>query len=1312
MARTAPVPNIPAIPGMNPGVFVAGGGGAGGGGRGKGGSGRGGDQRAGGKNGNADPGGGGKSTKGCSPGANGGCTNCSPSISRGDPVDVISGEVFTIPETDLSLPGFFNLEITRSYSSARRDEDVGLGFGWRHSLAWTLEETRRGLVLRAGDGGVENLPALDAIGDQASAGPWGILRTEVGYLVRPGSEFIHYFAKTEPTSSLYRLVAVSYRARGWLRLSYEAGRLTRVMDSAGRAIVFEGTREGRIRSISVPDPNGSSIAFVRFEYDARGDLIEAVDADGYSMHYGYDEHHRLQRLEYPSGIVFHFVYDDEGRCVETWGSYPGHADPALALEAPAVLHDGHPAKGIYHCRFVYDGDYTEVVDSVRLQRFFGGPSDEIGKAVSARGGVTTRTYDDRDRMTSLTDPTGAMWTWQYDDMNAIVRETNPDGQTIHVRRDALGRELEVIDPAGGGTTIGRERSGEIVYMRDQTGGLIQFNHVDRGIPREIIDERGGRHLFEYDHHGNCTARTFPNGARYQFSYDYWGRLLRVVNPLGHETHLRYTRSGRLTHLVDQLGRTTNYRYDGMGNLASLTEANGSTTTYEYGGLNWLTRVVHPDGSELRAYYNREGWLLYHLNERGEKSERSYLADGNLSAERQFHGTTIRYQRDLLGRITGYDEGDGPHELKLSPAGQILEHIAPDGSVQRFEYDARGELMVASSVGVEITFERDAAGRITKESVTVEGAMYVVQSWRNESGDRLTLRTSLGHELRVKRDANGRVAALEDRDGRILSIARSPLGSVQRIDLADGGAIIDARDAANRLRRRHVERPREGQPRHEPERIGADRGGTVEHRYEYTDIDELRSMSTSAGQTDVFEYDARKRLVCKQRSDGRREDFYVDSCSNYSEINVRGLERAYTQGNVIATRGNTQYIHDARGYLITKIVRNPASPTPETWRYSWNAYGLLESVDRPDGLRVEFLYDAFARRVAKRTLRDGRVTARYHYVWDLMSLIHEVKVSDSGGPESVRTYLFEDAEDSMPLGHRDGSGGAWVYYVEDVIGTPTDLVDATGQVLGRLERSVFGKARPTPGSQETTLFRYPGQYEDSETGLHYNRYRYYDPEIGRYISPDPIGYFGGLNLFAYGPNPIGWPDPLGLVIAQLTGAPAVFQNFAGNPGGFPSGGVTSPGLNAPPVGFNPRNNGCGEQKFAQELLAFGKTQQARDLPRRQRKYKLEGKFPPCPTCHAALMRAAADTNSTVEYMWEQPEGVQNKVSYKGSKNGSCKVKGKGAAGKEVATGYDHDLGPAANRKATTTQGYYGVAFSSKSDATYEKLRQQQKSEKKQ
>ena len=173
-------------------------------------------------------GGDGKNGKGCGAGSNGGCTNCSSKIGKGDPVDVLTGKVYTAPETDLFLPGWFNLEFIRSYSSSRHDLDLGLGFGWTHSLAWSLQEARRNLLLRTGDGASETLPALPEIGQQASVGPWGITRTEIGYAVRPGNEFIHHFAKTRPDSSTYRLVGVTYRNRGSISLGYEGDRLAHV----------------------------------------------------------------------------------------------------------------------------------------------------------------------------------------------------------------------------------------------------------------------------------------------------------------------------------------------------------------------------------------------------------------------------------------------------------------------------------------------------------------------------------------------------------------------------------------------------------------------------------------------------------------------------------------------------------------------------------------------------------------------------------------------------------------------------------------------------------------------------------------------------------------------------------------------------------------------------------------------------------------------------------------------------------------------------------------------------------------------------
>ncbi|MCI5122187.1 MAG: hypothetical protein D3908_13545, partial [Candidatus Electrothrix sp. AUS4] len=118
--------------------------------------------------------------------------------------------------------------------------------------------------------------------------------------------------------------------------------------------------------------------------------------------------------------------------------------------------------------------------------------------------------------------------------------------------------------------------------------------------------------------------------------------------------------------------------------------------------------------------------------------------------------------------------------------------------------------------------------------------------------------------------------------------------------------------------------------------------------------------------------------------------------------------------------------------------------------------------------------------------------------------------------------------------QEGSGGALVftepvlyYYITDHLGTPQMVVDATGQVLWQGDYLPFGEVQVAV-NQVGNSIRFPGQYFDGETGLHYNWNRYYDPATGRYISADPIGFDGGMNLFAYvGADPINRIDPDGL-----------------------------------------------------------------------------------------------------------------------------------------------------------------------------------------
>ncbi|WP_437627107.1 RHS repeat-associated core domain-containing protein [Sorangium sp. So ce1151] len=1270
MARTAPVPNIPAIPGMNPGVFIMGGGGGGGGKGGRGGKGNGSDQGGDGKNGGKDAQGGGKGAGACSPGSNGGCTNCGNKIGRGDPVDVITGEVFTVPKRDLYLPGFFALEIIRSYSSARREVDLGLGFGWRHSLAWSLEEGRRNLVIRTGDGRVMELPRPEADGQEVRAGAWTVYRGKGFYAVVPGNEFVHLFSPSEPDSSTYKLDHILYRNRGRISLHYERGHLVRAVDTAGRTVLFHRTREGRIRSITVPDPRGQAIVFARYEHDGLGNLIAATDADGNTTRFGYDEDHRLTQLTYPSGLVFHFVYDASGRCVETWGETPGQKDPALADGVPEVLVDGRKAKGIYHCRFVSDGDYTEVVDSVRLQRFFAGPDGQIAKAVSARGGVTSRTFDVEGRVTSVTDPTGATWVLEHDAMSNITRQSDPEGREIRIIRDFAGRELEIVDPAGGVTTIARDSAGEIAWVRDQNGGAVQFARDARGLVTETIDARGASHRFEFDGHGNCIRRTSPEGAVYRFDYDHWGRLVRMTDFSGAETLLYYSPSGQPTAVVDRLGRTTTMEYDSMGNLVREIYPDGTGTAWAYGGLNWLHRIRHADGSEIRIAHNREGWPLYFQNELGERHELTYERDGAVAAEREFQGTEIRYGHDGLGRVIWIDAGDGKHEFTYSPAGLLLAHTAPDGAERAFEYDERGEIVRATSGGVEVEWRRDRTGMILRELLRIDGVSYAVESQRDPAGNRTAMRTSLGHELAVRRDGNGLVRELWAGGERSVAIARNPVGVPTQRVFSEGGMVLDEHDAEGRLRRRSLHGSGVGRrPAGEPAWVGRGAPGAREWLYDYTAADEVHRVSSSDGADVEFTYDVRRHLL-KRQSAAATEEFRVDAASNHVEVGPSAPARAYGPGNQLQALGDREYKYNARGFLVEKRRRVAGSDSPEITRYQWSAAGLLDAVELPDRSRVEFRYDAFARRVGKRVVRDGKAVETNHYVWDLLAMVHEVRRDGPGTPAAARTYLFEENSTTVPMGHRDAASGRWVHYLNDVNGTPGELVDPAGRSLGRLARTAYGRTRVVPGSTASTPFRFPGQYEDPETGLHYNRYRYYDPDAGRYISPDPIGVFGGLNLYAYGPNPIGWADPMGWYhVMTVLEAPASFSPSHNHPYVMGTDTRYRSGMTTTPCPDELRNNTCchTEQKFAADVIAQHRAavKNKKPPPFKNQNFRLQGKLPPCPTCHASLMRAANETGANITYEWEQPQGQTNTVSYNGSS--APTGTGRGAA---LVQGYTH------------------------------------------
>ena len=273
----------------------------------------------------------------------------------------------------------------------------------------------------------------------------------------------------------------------------------------------------------------------------------------------------------------------------------------------------------------------------------------------------------------------------------------------------------------------------------------------------------------------------------------------------------------------------------------------------------------------------------------------------------------------------------------------------------------------------------------------------------------------------------------------------------------------------------------------------ERGGEVERLYRVPD---RMGNLFETREKDDRRYDAGGRLA------EDREFFYHYDCEG--NLVFKEFKEMALRGGIVAP------INKER--LETELgIRFRAFGTG--WRYDSQSDGMLARVVRPDGKEVSFAYDALGRRIRKSFA--GTTT---HFVWDGNVPLHEWTEENE-----MITWLFE--QDTFVPAAKLVANGECFSIISDYLGTPMQAYDKKGNKVWEQELDIYGRQRKRPSA--FIPFKYQGQYEDAETGLYYNRFRYYDPNAGSYISQDPIGLAGGDNLYAYVPNPSSYIDIFGL-----------------------------------------------------------------------------------------------------------------------------------------------------------------------------------------
>jgi len=930
------------------------------------------------------------------------------------------------------------------------------------------------------------------------------------------------------------------------------GRLEWVRDSGGRFLHLRYDASGRVTELYLPQPHGEGFhCHRRYEYDPAGDLVSVSDALGQAWKLAYVTHLLTQETD-RNGLSFYFAYDGLGEdawCVRTWGD-GGIYDHVLGYDKHkhiTFVTDSHGFTTQYHMNLV--GQVVKIIDplgGVTQYEYDPVTLAQLGET-DALGRVTTHRFDDRGNPIAAALPDGSAMDLVWDETNLLQRAVDPNGQEWSWRYDARGRLVE----------------------RKASDGSLTRYHYDGGQLAVVRDGRGGETRLTYDGQGMLARIQAPDLATVVYRHDGLGRMVQRTDPLGHVQTRRLDLLGRPAEIRESHGNVRTLAYDPEGNVVhdrdgaqdvrftwtgrrrvgSRTEG-GTTVRFEYDSEQRLRTITNEVGSTYRFDRDERGHVKQEIGFDGAPSACKHDAEGQLAELRRPSGATTKYRHDAAGRVVE------------------IEHA--DGTKDAFQYRADGELLEAKNAEVTVRFERDALGRVLRE----QQDEHWIESSYDPRGFRVRVRSSFGAIQQLERNPLGDVTELRYWDAS----ARSRGGPGVDAHQPHWAAAIE-RDLSGQERERHLpgglrshwQRDELGRPlRHQ---LGNGRTLLRDVVHEWGPDERVRRLvhTRSASHTGpdeeraiAYGYDPRGILAWADYGDGQADVRMPDAAGNlFRRQDLRDREYG-PAGQLVfaatASGGARRYAYDDDGNLTER-----QDPDGGVWRYTWSAAGNLVEVERPDGKTLELAYDALGRRI-KKTF-DGKTT---RFVWDGDMPLHEwveggeppkpaqqelvpapltgpstdvpeqtVVTAVPGyelAPPGLVTWFFEPGTHS-PAAKIVGDERFSV--VCDLVGAPVVMLDERGDPVWSAELGAYGQLRELDAAEgferSACPFRWPGQYEDAETGLHYNRHRYYDPESGQYISRDRLGIRAGLKPYAYVDDPLTTTDVLGLI----TGPPYDF-----------------------------------------------------------------------------------------------------------------------------------------------------------------------------
>ncbi|EPD1188564.1 RHS element core protein [Escherichia coli] len=949
----------------------------------------------------------------------------------------------------------------------------------------------------------------------------------------------------QPTAPLARY---TYTASGELRAVYDRS------GTQVRGFTYDAEHAGRMVAHHYAGRPES-----RYRYDDTGRVTEQVNPEGldYRFEYGQDRVtitdslnrrevlytegegglKRVVKKEHADGSITRSEYDEAGRLKAQTDAAGRRTEYSLHMASGAVTAVTGPDGRTVRYGYNSQRQVTSVTypDGLRSSREY----DEKGRlaAETSRSGETTSySYDDpaSELPTGIQDATGSTKQMAWSRYGQLLAFTDCSGYTTRYEYDRYGQQIAVHREEGISTYSSYNPRGQLVSQKDAQGRETRYEYSAAGDLTATVSPDGKRSTIAYDKRGRPVSVT-EGGLTRSMGYDAAGRITVLTNENGSQSTFRYDPVDRLTEQRGFDGRTQRYHYDLTRKLTQ-SEDEGLITLWHYDASDRIThRTVNGDPAE-QWQYDEHGWLT------------------TLSHTSEGHRVSVHYGYDDKGRLTGERQTvENPetgellwqHETKHAYNEQGLANRVTPDSLPPVEWLTYGSGYLAGmKLGGTplVEYTRDRLHRETVRSFgsrAGSNAAYELTSTYTPAGQLQSQHlNSLVYDRDYGWNDNGDLVRISG-PRQTREYGYSATGRLESVRTLAPGLDIRIPYATDPAGKRlpdpelHPDSTLTAWP---DNRIAED-AHYVYHYDEYGRLTEKTDriptgvIRTDDERTHHYHYDSQHRLVFHTRI--QHGEPLVESRYLYDPLGRRMAKRVWRRER------------DLTGWM--SLSRKPE----ETW-YGWDGDRL--TTVQTDTTRIQTVYQpgSFAPLIRIETDNGEREKAQCR---SLAEKIQQEGSEDGHGvvfPAEL-VGLLDRLEGEIRANCVSSESRQWlaqcgltverlaaqiepVYLPERKIhlyhcdhrGLPLALISEDGNTAWSAEYDEWGNQLNEENPHHLHQpYRLPGQQYDEESGLYYNRNRYYDPLQGRYITQDPIGLAGGWNLYNYPLNPIIRMDPLGL-----------------------------------------------------------------------------------------------------------------------------------------------------------------------------------------